>query len=131
MNGFSKDDTYIVKGIAILAMVFHHTFKCNAEIPVYLLDNPDIVTILAGAGKVCVALLTILSGYGLSESYKKVLSRSVKNDIFFFFQHYIQLMSLYWVILLWGYIVTLFQCRPVAGVYGGLFSFTMQMSSRI
>lgn len=34
-------------------------------------------------------------------------------------------MSLYWIILLWGYIVTIFQCRPVAGIYGGIFSFTM------
>lgn len=122
---FSKDDTYIVKGIAIIAMVFHHTWKNIPELSIFMLDKPDLVTVLAEAAKICVALLTILSAYGLSESYKRITDRSVKNDIFFFLQHYLQLMSLYWVILLWGYIVTIFQCRPVVSIYGGIFSFTM------
>lgn len=86
---FSKDDTNIVKGIAIIAMIFHHTWKNNPELPIYMLDKPDIITVLAEAAKICVALLTILSGYGLSESYKKIKNRSVKNDIFFFLQHYL------------------------------------------
>ncbi len=33
---FSKNDTNIVKGIAILAMLFHHTYPNNPGIPIYI-----------------------------------------------------------------------------------------------
>lgn len=39
--------------------------------PIYMLDNKDVIGLVASCGKLCVSLLTILSGFGLTESYKK------------------------------------------------------------
>lgn len=36
-----------------------------------MLDNKDVIGLVASCGKLCVSLLTILSGFGLIESYKK------------------------------------------------------------
>lgn len=41
------------------------------EPPIYMLDNKDVIGLVASCGKLCVSLLTILSGFGLIESYKK------------------------------------------------------------
>lgn len=41
------------------------------EPPIYMLDNKDVIGLVASCGKLCVSLLTILSGFGLTESYKK------------------------------------------------------------
>lgn len=115
---FKIQDTNIVKGIAILLMVFHHTYPNNPGIPIYLQDNVNCLWIIATCGKVCVSLLTILSGYGLSESYKKKKSGGLNKQIRFFVSHYIQLISMYWCILLWSYITAFLQGSSLIDIYG-------------
>lgn len=95
---FTKEDTNIVKGIAILAMVFHHIYPNNTGLPIYTLDNPGFLQLVASCGKICVALLTILSGYGLAESYKKIIKGGIGGNIRFVFSHYFQLLSMYWAV---------------------------------
>ena len=106
---FSKKDTNIVKGVAILAMVLHHVYATNPGIPIYMADSVNIMWILASSGKVCVSLLTILSGYGLTESYKNRKRSWTFSGFRFFFSHYIQLISMYWCIYFVCYMIIAFQ----------------------
>lgn len=128
---FTIQDTNMVKGIAILLMVFHHTYPNNPGIPIYLQDNINFLWILATCGKICVALLTILSGYGICESYKKKNPVGIAKQVCFCVSHYIQLLSMYWCILLWAYIVTLLRGGSLTAIYGagkgGVFNFILDL----
>lgn len=112
---FTKDDTNIVKGIAILAMVFHHVYPNSTGTPYPLLENPTITSILASCGKICVALLTILSGYGLMESYKKT---NKHQNIKFIFSHYLQLLSMYWIVLFCILFLSFLKGTNLSDIYG-------------
>lgn len=61
------DDSKILKGIAICAMLWHHLFY---EHPEY----GKIVFHLALLGKVCVSMFLMISGYGLTKQYNKVVN---------------------------------------------------------
>ena len=93
---FTKDDTAILKGIAILAMVLHHVAPNNTALPVYLWDSFSLEFLLASCGKVCVSILTVLSGFGLAESYKKRTEKGFISNVKFVLSHLIQLYSLFW-----------------------------------
>ncbi len=60
-------DTSIIKGLAICAMLWHHLFY---EHPEY----GNTVFQLALLCKVCVSLFLMLSGYGLTMQYNKVVN---------------------------------------------------------
>ena len=116
---FSKRDTNIVKGVAIIAMLFHHTYPNNTGIPIINTENVSVLLILATSSKICVALLTILSGYGLRESYKKFETYEGKfKNARFVFSHYLQLLSLYWVVVLFCLCTTYMQTGKGFSLYG-------------
>lgn len=103
---FDKDCTFLIKGIAILFMVLHHTvgqFYNQVDLSWYGQHSTDagtlILLLFATVGKVCVQLLTILSGFGLAKSYLKFSQtrRRVTADARFVLSHLIQFYSLYWV----------------------------------
>ncbi len=50
-NCFSRNDTYVVKGIAIVAMVLHHVYPNSTGTPIYMLDNKDAIGLVASCGK--------------------------------------------------------------------------------
>lgn len=79
---FTKDYTLNAKGIAIIMMCVHHLFSNNAFLTV--------------PTKVCVAIFTILSGYGINESYKKQGSKS--ED--FIIKYIKRLMINYWYVFI-------------------------------
>ncbi len=89
MNIFSKQHTSFVKGVAVLFLLFHHLFFTSFTLPIRTFDFYGLLTCLT---KVCVALFTILSGYGLTISYqnKKV------SDAKFVFIHIRKLLTNYW-----------------------------------
>lgn len=97
---FSKNDTSLLKGIAILAMVFHHTVQVNPGLPIGAYEFYSAETLLAAAGKVCVSLLTLLSGFGLAEGYRKRKGHTVSHAFRFTLSHLLQLLSVYWSFLL-------------------------------
>ena len=80
---FSIDDTNKIKGIAILLMIFHHSFMAGrypeASINFYPLSE-HITNVIALQCKICVAIFTFLSAYGITLSYN---SRNTldKNEI--------------------------------------------------
>ena len=96
-TAFTKRDTQIVKGIAILCMMFHHAIPNDVSLPLFLQEAPSVLSLLAGAGKLCVSLLTMLSGYGLAQAYRRS-RKTVLSDIKFVASHLLQLLSIYWPI---------------------------------
>ncbi len=104
---FSKNDTNICKGIAILFMVLHHSvgrYYDSFDLSWYFDNSYDILSlvtvIFSSAGKVCVSLLTILSGYGLSKSFSHYLTDKEKQmkPVRFAFSHIIQFYGILWMI---------------------------------
>ena len=89
-------------------MVLHHSvglFYNQVDLYWYA-QNSDgigslIILFFSSAGKVCVPLLTILSGFGLSKSYQKfkVKYKNVFSDLRFILSHLLQFYSIYWVML--------------------------------
>lgn len=93
---FSKEYTLFVKGIAIIILCWHHLYWHDVTLPISVSDTSfmDLSTTLT---KVCVALFTVLSGYGINESYKRA---NDKNYLFFVVKHIKNLLINYW----WVYI---------------------------
>lgn len=74
MFELSKDDTLVLKGVAICAMLFHHLFWQHPEYGWLIFQ-------IALIGKVCVSIFLFLSGYGLSVQYEKKYSDSIKSQL--------------------------------------------------
>ena len=91
---FNKDYTSFIKGIAILVLLLHHLSIRNLQLDSKILHN--IITLT----KVCVALFTILSGYGMTKSYEK----NKKSNFYFVIDHLKRLIVNYW----WVYIPAFF-----------------------
>lgn len=91
---FSREYTQFIKGIGILILIFHHLILTNLSI------EHNISEIIVSLTKVCVALFTILSGYGMKKSYDK----NTKSTISFVVNHLKRLMINYW----WVYIPAFF-----------------------
>ena len=75
-NSFTKRDTNICKGIAILFMILHHCvgkYYNVFDISWYAENSTGIFSLfilfLSTAGKVCVSIFSILSGFGITKSY--------------------------------------------------------------
>ena len=116
---FTKRDTQTVKGIAILCMMFHHTVPNNAVLPLFLQEAPSVFSLLAAAGKLCVSLLTMLSGYGLAQVYRRS-RKTALSDLKFVASHLLQLLSIYWPINAAATAVLFLVCRT-----GHSFSFSV------
>jgi uncharacterized membrane protein len=67
----TKDDTLLVKGVAICLMLCHHLF--NDEFG-------NVVFQTAQFGKVCVALFLFVSSYGLSIQYNTIQYNTIQYN---------------------------------------------------
>lgn len=96
MDGvFSKRHTLVVKGIAVLILCWHHLYWHNVNVPINL-QTAEAYDVLVPLTKVCVALFTILSGFGINESFK----HSEHTYIQFSFKHIKKLLFNFW----WVYV---------------------------
>ena len=75
--GFSRDDTKMVKGFAIILMLYHHLFAFpnriqdgSSYIPLLTFTNVDSAMLIGLFGKMCVALFLFLGGYGTWMSFQ-------------------------------------------------------------
>lgn len=110
-NELSLDDTWAIKGIALLLLLAHHLFSSNGG----FLPHPIILEI-GRVGKVCVSLFVFLSGYGLTKSWVAGKSHNLAQ---FYCKHYIKLYFNYW--FWWLFFVPLgFLCfhYTLTGIYG-------------
>lgn len=98
----SKQDTAVMKGIAICAMLSHHLY---AYPPVWAIPYSGVQLWLGMLGKVCVALFLFCSGYGLAANYKP---QSLLDDAKFITKRLIKFYTNYWVIFLIFVPITIF-----------------------
>ena len=115
MNNFAltRQDTSVMKGIAIMAMLCHHLYGCPP-------DGADpytgVLAWMGVLGKVCVALFLFCSGYGLAANYK---SLSILDDIKFVAKRLVKFYANYWVIFLIFVPITYFVFgRTLTDAYG-------------
>lgn len=91
----SKTDTGALKGIAILAMLFHHIYTCP---PAGVEPYTGILLFLGTLGKVCVSMFLFCSAYGLSVQYAG--TETVEDSIKFVVKRLIRFYANYWFIFL-------------------------------
>ena len=109
----SKDDTFLIKGIAICFMLCHHLFYKNQEYGAVIFQ-------IAQLGKVCVALFIFLSFYGLTVQYKKVQNNAFVDTIKFVAKRLTKFYINYWVIFLIFVPLGVFVFgRELGDMYGG------------
>lgn len=97
---FTKSDTKVMKGIAIVFMLYHHLFTFPERIqesieyqPLFMIEGMESSYLMGEFGKLCVALFVFLSGYGLYISCKsnKHITISLKNKV-------VHLYTMYWLV---------------------------------
>lgn len=114
---FDRRDTKIMKGVAICLMICHHLFTFPERLDgVSFISVPFIngMSFAAGAGqfgKLCVALFTMLGGYGAYLS----LSRPDADETALTKRHLLSLYSSYWKVFILAVPISL-----VLGEDGGI-----------
>lgn len=103
---FDINTSLAIKGIAILMMLFHHMFRNGLNVhenySIIYYPFPEInMCNIATVFKICVALFTFVSGYGLYLNYKKT-TLSNNNWIM---QREIKLLSSFWFVLVLCWII--------------------------
>lgn len=73
-SGFTKRDTNIIKGCAIIFLMIHHCFRTPDRYVGYDVNfaplNQQIVTYIASFLKICVPIFVFLTAYGITVSLK-------------------------------------------------------------
>lgn len=91
-------DTQILKGVAVLLLLFHHLFMEGTGFDdVYIGQIPLIQTFGQNA-KLCVAIFVFLSGYGLMSGAIK--TNGIHHLLAFYRKRYVKLMVNFWLIWL-------------------------------
>ena len=93
---FTKDDTLLVKGIAILFMLFYHLFetyeRVNSLGVVYAPLSIDAFILISGFGNICVAIFAFLSAYGISRKLMELDSTDLRSWYKVSLKRYIKLL---------------------------------------
>ena len=105
MNELSKNDSNIIKGVAIILMMFHHLFRLASFSKGYNTNffpfTVNRMARLCTFFKICVSLFVFITGYGLLKNYKKN-----KNRQTFFIQRYFKIISPFWFVAIIYFIYT-------------------------
>lgn len=125
-TAFTKQHTRIVKGIAVLMLLFHHLFNDYPEYEGHYVNywpfTGDQVTNIALTCRVCVAVFVFITGYGLAASYAKVFPRGYKETprelTRFSLTRWWNLMTRYWFIVVLAWVLGQFLGRKPWDVYG-------------
>ena len=104
---FTIKHTNIVKGIAVILLLWHHLFYNNPKyfnryVSLFWIKGMPIEAFIAVFCKVCVAIFMFLSGYGLFKSYtaftKNRKNGGVKQGLLFIKNRWLKLMSSFWFV---------------------------------
>jgi hypothetical protein len=110
----TRQDTSVMKGIAIIAMLLHHLYGVPIEVAA---PCPNILQWLGALGKVCVALFLFCSGYGLAAQYKQT---SIKDDVKFTARRLVKFYANYWAVFVLFVPISIFVYhRTLTVAYGG------------
>lgn len=122
----TKQDTAVLKGIAIIAMLMHHLWGCPPE---WVTPYINLWGFGGGLGKVCVAIFLFCSGYGLSVGYSNLIgdSKFANNDwknkimatLKFQAKRFVKFYASYWPIFLIFVPIGIYVFgRSLSGAYG-------------
>lgn len=93
---YTKDDTNRVKGVAILLLIFHHMYRTVEDIvergvELNLLSDVT-VSKMAYCFRICVYIFAILTAYGVTLQYKKIMQEK-GSTLKFLIVRWIKLLS--------------------------------------
>lgn len=102
-RSFSKRDTNILKGIAILLMYVHHLFYSadtrGMELVNFWLLPEGRVIAIAKMSKLCVAVFVFLTAYGTTVSFQRYWEKAEKPDCFSYsMRRYLSMMTGFWLV---------------------------------
>lgn len=120
--GFTKKDSLIIKGAAIIAMIFHHCFPPTKQLVKYAISYYPFTTEQIGEFsaflRAAAGLFAFISGYGLCVSLKEMIPGNSGFDgnkvSRWIYVRYIKTFSGYWFVIILCWIVTfLINRRPL------------------
>lgn len=80
---FTKDDTLVVKGLAIFSLLFYHLFEHYERVTMMNVDyrpfSIDTFLLISGFGNICVAVFAFLSAYGITKGIMSMNSEGVSG----------------------------------------------------
>ena len=92
---FSAAHTQVLKGLAVIMLLMHHGFS------VLTADTPWgslVLTNTISLTKLCVAIFTVLSGYGMYFSFcSKAKNASCREAAIFAVSHLVKLFLIFWI----------------------------------
>lgn len=114
----SRNDTSVLKGIAICAMLFHHLYYFP---PLGVERYSGFLLWLGGLGKVCVSIFLFCSGYGLTSQFSNQKDGSIKGSCRFVIRRFLKFYTNYWTVLLVFVPISIFVFgRTIEIAYAGL-----------
>ena len=117
MFALTRQDTTVLKGIAICgAMLCHHLYT-GADIIGDIVPYTGIIEWIGTLGKVCVAMFLFCSGYGLTAQYNP--AKSILDDVRFVLRRLVKFYANYWIIFVIFVPITIYVFhRPLSAAYG-------------
>ena len=108
-NGvFTKDVSLALKGLAVIMLLFHHSYGKEKLFEKYVIDfypfEQQAVIDFASSLKICVSIFAFITGYGLYLSFEGNKDDTTK----WMTKRYIRTFSGYWII--WILCAIIFQC---------------------
>ncbi len=117
---FDKESSQAVKGIAVVMMLFHHSFRHSGLFEKYL-DHlsfapfrMDQVMSMAEMCKICVSIFAFITGYGLYLSYR---GKKGLSDNRWVLLRYVRTFSGYWFV----WILSAVFCRLMDGRFPSVY----------
>lgn len=94
---FTKDNTGLVKGLAIMCMLFYHLFETYERVNMMGVDyrpfSLDVFMTISGFGNICVAVFAFLSAYGISKSLLGLNDSDIKIWYKYACKRYLKLLA--------------------------------------
>lgn len=108
---FTKKDTQLCKGFAILIMMFHHMYMSTDRFEGFKISfapfTQEHVVRVSSFFKICVGIFVFISSYGLVLSYKN--NKKKRNSVTeFILTRYIKLIVFFWFVYILSVIITAF-----------------------
>lgn len=121
-SAFNANDSLVLKGVAIIAMIFHHCFCDFSRFSEYSVDfsplSPEFAVELSAYFKICVSIFAFISGYGLWKSYSSG-SGADKDMRSWTRKRLFKTFSGYFFIYILVFVITLAYDRYPVKKYGG------------
>ena len=82
IDAFTREDTRVIKGVAVVLMLIHHLWAFPDRLPVemqlhcfgVMVNDTELMYAIGGFGKICVAIFMFLGGYGLWKKTRSAYS---------------------------------------------------------